>query len=169
LGCRWCPLFGVMSQFMISALSDKSDCKAWVLLSFVFGYFSFIFASALVILRVAVLWDRNKLVVSFACSVWLGNIAIYTYGWATVHSTWTGSSCLASHTDHGRIDVLSTFTTDIILLVLMLTGLMRWKNAPKLWGIWRLLRTQGVIWVGIVTLAEVPPTVRLPWIGSRLE
>lgn len=59
-----------------------------------------------------------------------------------LRSAWTGSSCTILHTNHSRISVLSAFTTDIILLVLMLTGLMRWKNAPSSSGVWRLLRNQ---------------------------
>lgn len=145
LGCRWCPLFAITSQLLRFDDSHKIDCQAWVVLTFMFGYLSFLFASALIILRVAVLWNRSKTVITFACVVWLGNATAYVYSMATLRSAWVGGSCTVLHTDHGRTSVLSTFVTDVILLVLMLTGLMRWNNAPESNGIWRLLRMQASI------------------------
>ncbi|KAI9442612.1 hypothetical protein H4582DRAFT_1929486 [Lactarius indigo] len=129
------------------------------------AYLSFMCASALIILRVAVLWNRNKIATAFACTVWVCNTAVCAYSLTSFHGGWktppetTSNLCAVLDTVHGRISVLSTFTTDLILLVLMLTGLKRWKHAPKTRGIWRLLCNQGLIWVMIVTLAEVPPTV----------
>ncbi|KAH9056692.1 hypothetical protein EDB87DRAFT_1833636 [Lactarius vividus] len=159
LGCRWCPLFAIALQFLGFDVSHKIDCQACAILSFMFAYLSFMCTSALIILRVAVLWDHSKIVIASTCAVWTVNTVIYAYSLTTLRSAWTDGLCLISHTDHGRISVLSTFTTDLILLVLMLAGLNRWKNAPKSCGVWRFLRTQGLIWVMIVTLAEIPPTV----------
>ncbi|KAH9180202.1 hypothetical protein EDB89DRAFT_2224070 [Lactarius sanguifluus] len=159
LGCRWCPLFAVALQLLGFDVSHKIDCQACAVLSFMSAYLSFMCTSALIILRVAVLWNRSKIIIAFTCAVWIGNTAIYAYSLTTLRSAWTGTLCSILHTSHGRISVLSTFTTDLILLVLMLAGLKRWKNAPKSCGVWRLLRTQGLIWVMIVTLAELPPTV----------
>ncbi|KAH9001600.1 hypothetical protein EDB92DRAFT_2110559 [Lactarius akahatsu] len=159
LGCRWCPLFAVALQFLGFDVSHEIDCHACAVLSFMSAYLSFMCTSALIILRVAVLWNRSKIIIAFTCAVWIGNTATYAYSLTTLRSAWTGKHCSILHTDHSRISVLSTFTTDLILLVLMLAGLRRWKNAPKSCGVWRLLRTQGLIWVMVVTLAELPPTV----------
>ncbi|KAI9455444.1 hypothetical protein BJY52DRAFT_1386110 [Lactarius psammicola] len=159
LGCRWSPLFAITSQFVGFDVSRKIDCQAWVILAFMLGYLSFVFASALIILRIAVLWNRNKIIIAFACIVWIGDAATYVYSLTTLRSAWDERSCTVLHTDHSRIGVLSTFTTDLILLVLMLTGLMRWKNAPSTRGVWQLLRMQCFTWIVIVTLAELPPTV----------
>ncbi|KAH8994749.1 hypothetical protein EDB86DRAFT_1244775 [Lactarius hatsudake] len=159
LGCRWFPLFFIASQFLGFDTSHKINCQAWIIFSFLSGYLSFMCASALIILRVAILWNRNKTVIAFACAVWICNMAIDAYSLTTLHSAWTGSFCGVSHTERLRISVLSNFITDVILLVLMLIGLRRWKNASKSFGVWGLLYTQGLIWVMIVTLAEIPPTV----------
>jgi hypothetical protein len=103
-------------------------------------------------------------------------------GAATSGAIWGSAteSCIVLHTEHGKISVFSTFASDLVLLALMLVGLLRWKNARQRCGIWWLLCTQvviscqaldtcimadvipqGLIWVLLVTLAEVPPTVRL--------
>ncbi|KAH8982680.1 hypothetical protein EDB92DRAFT_2117705 [Lactarius akahatsu] len=159
LGCRWCPLLAVALQFLGFDVSHKINCQACAVLSFMFAYLSFMCTSALIILRVTVLWNHSKIIIALTCAVWIGNTANYAYSLTTLRAAWTGSLCAIFHTVDGRISVLSTFTTDLILLVLMLTGLKRWKNAPKSGGVWQLLCTQGLIWVIIVTLAEVPPTV----------
>lgn len=158
LGCRWCSLLAITLQMMGIDVSHKIDCQAWVVSTFVFGNLSLTFGSALIILRVAAIWDRSKLIITIACAVFLGNIASFAYSISRLRSDWTGA-CTISHTNHSRINVLSAFITNIILLVLMLVGLMRWKNASKSCGIWRLLRTQCLIWVAIVTFAGVPATV----------
>lgn len=71
-------------------------------------------------------------------------------GISPLRSDWIDGSCTISHTNHSRINVLSAFITDMILLVLMLIGLTRWKNASSSSGVWRLLRTQ-------VTVTHLPP------------
>ncbi|KAH9062474.1 hypothetical protein EDB87DRAFT_1682117 [Lactarius vividus] len=159
LGCRWCPLFSIAFQFLGFDVSHKINCQACVVLTFMSAYLSFMCASALIILRVVVLWDHSKIIIAFTCAVWIGNTAIYAYSLTTLRSAWTGSLCAILNSDFARISICSTFTTDVILLVLMLTGLKRWKHAPRSCGVWRLLRTQGLMWVLVVTLAEVPPTV----------
>ncbi|KAH9062472.1 hypothetical protein EDB87DRAFT_305303 [Lactarius vividus] len=159
LGCRWCPLFAIALQFLGFDVSHKINCQTCAILSFMFAYLSFMCTSSLIILRVTALWNHSKIIIALTSAVWIGNTATYAYSLATLRSVWTGSLCAILRTDHARISVLSTFSTDLILLILMLTGLKRWKDAPKSCGVWRLLRTQGLIWVLIVTLAEVPPTV----------
>ncbi|KAH8990640.1 hypothetical protein EDB86DRAFT_3244825 [Lactarius hatsudake] len=178
LGCRWFPLFAIALQFLGFDVPHKINCQACAIFSFVrchvssechfldrvatsqmFSYLSFMCTSALIILRIAVLWNHNKIIIAFICAVWIGNTAIYAYSLITLRSIWIGILCAILHTHHSRISVLSTLTTDIVLLVLMLAGLKRWKNAPKSGGVWQLLRTQGLIWVLIVTLVEVPPAV----------
>ncbi|KAH9067630.1 hypothetical protein EDB87DRAFT_14857 [Lactarius vividus] len=159
LGCRWCPLIAIALQFLGFDVSHKINCQACVILSFASAYLSFMCTSALIILRVVALWNHSKIIIAIVCAVWVGNTTIYVYSLTTLRSAWTGSFCAILYTDHGRISVLSTFTTDLILLVLMLAGLQRWNNAPKACGVRRFLRTQGLIWVVIVTLVELPPTV----------
>ncbi|KAH9035734.1 hypothetical protein EDB85DRAFT_2288506 [Lactarius pseudohatsudake] len=159
LGCRWFPLFAIALQFLGFDVPHKINCQACSVFSFMFAYLSFMCTSALIILRIAVLWNHSKIIIAFICAVWIGNTAIYVYSLITLRSTWIGILCVILHTHHSRISVLSTLTTDIVLLVLMLAGLKRWKNAPKSGGVWRLLRTQGLTWVLIVTLVEVPPAV----------
>ncbi|KAI9442613.1 hypothetical protein H4582DRAFT_2073188 [Lactarius indigo] len=148
LGCRWFPLFSITFQILSIDVSHKIDCQAYVLSAFAFAYLSFMCASAIdhttlckhnlfyrcVLYALqpenplsAVLWDRSKIIIPFACTVWIGNTSVYVYSLTSLRAIWI-EICAGSH-------------------------------APKTCGVWGLLCTQGLIWVIIVTLAEVPPTV----------
>ncbi|KAI9442614.1 hypothetical protein H4582DRAFT_1298586 [Lactarius indigo] len=66
LGCRWFPLFSITFQLLALDVSHKIDCQTCVVLAFMFAYLSFMCASALIILRIAVLWDYSKIVIPFS-------------------------------------------------------------------------------------------------------
>ncbi|KAH9967702.1 hypothetical protein BJV74DRAFT_799473 [Russula compacta] len=82
-------------------------------------------------------------------------------GLATFGGQRVGMMCEEDHTLHNRVSIFCIFTTDFILLVLMLTGVLRWKGARESGSIWPLLYKQGLAWVVVFTLAEVPPVVFL--------
>ena len=42
-------------------------------------------------------------------------------------AVWDGNSCTALRTEHGKIGVFSTLISDLVLLILMLFGLLRWE------------------------------------------
>ena len=52
----------------------------------------------------------------------------------------------------------TTLGIDLSLLLFMLYGLFRRRDARR-WGIWRLLWTQGVVWLVIAFVTEVPTVV----------
>jgi len=53
-----------------------------------------------------------------------------------------GGRCIFDHILHARIGIFSTFITDLVLLVLMLSGILRWKGAHGRGGLWWLMYTQ---------------------------
>ena len=53
--------------------------------------------------------------------------------------------CMFNHPLLYRIFLFCSFTTDLILLVFMLIGVLRWKGAGKCGNIWWLLYTQVTI------------------------
>jgi len=164
LGCRLCPLVSISSQFLEFDLHHEINCQVWVIVTFMFGYLSFAFASSLIVLRVVALWGRNKIVVALVSVFWLADIGSYIYCAVTSEAIWNGEgnhTCAVLRTERGRIGVISTLISDLVILVLMLVGLLRWKNARQRFGIWWFLFTQGFVWLLLVTLAEVPPTVFL--------
>ncbi|KAI0268893.1 hypothetical protein BC834DRAFT_658640 [Gloeopeniophorella convolvens] len=162
MGCRWWPILCISIMLLGFDVNRKIDCDGWVVSVFCFAYLSFIFASALIVLRIAAIWERNKLAVGLAVVAWLTNTGSYLHSTITVRAVFSpvGSFCAVQHTEHSKINILVTLVTDFVLLGLMLGGLMRWSSARSAGGgIWRLLYNQGLVWLLVVSLAEIPPTV----------
>lgn len=159
LGCRLSFLLYVAVQFLQFDTSHKINCQGLVVMIFIFGYSTLMFASALIALRVTALWEHNRIIVAVAFTSWLANTIIYVYTTVKSRGYWTGSECVIQNTSHSRIGVFSTLALDLLLLTLMLVGLLRWKGALQGGGIFQLLYVQGLTWVLVVTLAEIPPAV----------
>jgi len=159
LGCRWFPMFCIIIQFLVLDVSHGVNCQVLILMSVAVGYLSFLFSSALIVLRTSALWEHNKIVIAIASAIWLGNAASYFYSSATSRGYWTGVNCGMLHAEHTKISLMTTFISDLLLLALMLVGVLRWHEARERGSVWWLLYTQGLTWVLIITLAEVPPLV----------
>jgi hypothetical protein len=50
--------------------------------------------------------------------------------------------CITDHILRARIAVFSVFITDLVLLALMFSGILRWREHREWHGIWWLLYTQ---------------------------
>ncbi|KAH9178126.1 hypothetical protein EDB89DRAFT_1146494 [Lactarius sanguifluus] len=156
LGCRWSSLSLVIVQFLAFG-SHAIDCQAVIVMIFVFAYLTLLFASALIALRVIALWEYSKIVVAIAFTSWLANVVIYAYSTAKSRGYWVEGECVIQHTFRSNISVFSTLASDLLLLTLMLVGLLRWNIRSG--GIFQLMYAQGLAWVLVVALAEIPPTV----------
>jgi len=62
-----------------------------------------------------------------------------------------------------RISFFTSYTTELVLLTLMLFGVLRWKEARQRDGIWQLMYTQ----VGISHLATATVTILQLDFGHR--
>ncbi|KAH8990027.1 hypothetical protein EDB86DRAFT_3193759 [Lactarius hatsudake] len=183
LATRWCPLFSVIAILVGFDPVNQVDCQAVVILVFLFSYLSLASAEALIVLRIpsAAIWGLNKIAISIALAAWLADVGslihsmfISSFGFldisnmrpgivgsgiAVLHGTWSGGLCKVTNPYKTKINIIVSFITDLVLLALMLTGLLRWENARRKGGIWWLLYTQGLAWMIIVTVAEAPITV----------
>ncbi|KAI9428627.1 hypothetical protein H4582DRAFT_2162710 [Lactarius indigo] len=144
LGCRWSSLSLITVQFLGFDTSHKINCQAVTVMTFVSAYLTLLFASALIALRITALWEHNKSVIAIAFTSWLSNFVIYVYSTVKSRGGWTGSHFL--HTCYG-----------LLFLTLLLVGLLRWKVRSG--GIFQFMYAQGLAWVLVVALAEIPPAV----------
>ncbi|KAI9436249.1 hypothetical protein H4582DRAFT_464189 [Lactarius indigo] len=159
LGARWCPLFCVISILVGFNSANQVNCQTFIVVAFLFSHLSLASASALIILRIAAIWGLNKIIISIASAAWLANTGSLIHSVAVVRSTWREGICKITNTSETKTNILVTFITDLVLLALMLTGLLRCKNAHQRGGVWWHLYTQGLAWMIIVVVAEVPVTV----------
>ncbi|KAH9034713.1 hypothetical protein EDB85DRAFT_2144148 [Lactarius pseudohatsudake] len=150
LGCRWSSMSLIIIQFLGYDTPHEINCQ-------ISAYLTLLFASALIALRITALWEHNKNVVAIAFTSWLANFTIYVYSTVKSRGGWTGSICVIQDTFHSNISIFSTLAMDFLLLALMFVGLLRWKVRSGV--IFQLMYAQGLAWVLVVTLAEIPPAV----------
>ncbi|KAI9442611.1 hypothetical protein H4582DRAFT_2073186 [Lactarius indigo] len=115
-GCRLSALFAIITIFVGFNVTTPINCRAWLVCVFFFAYSAFVFASALIVLRIVAIWERNWLVCTIAIAAWLVNIAFY------------------------------------------IRSLRRYGDVG-MYGLWRFLHRQGLLWLVLVTVAEIPTTV----------
>ncbi|KAI0259197.1 hypothetical protein BC834DRAFT_846880 [Gloeopeniophorella convolvens] len=92
LGCRWWPILCITVILVGMDVGHKINCVLQRLVKeFIsqrpaqtFAYLSFIFASALIVLRIwrrakfsTAIWDRNKFAVGLASAAWLASTGSY--------------------------------------------------------------------------------------------
>ncbi|KAI9436299.1 hypothetical protein H4582DRAFT_2099974 [Lactarius indigo] len=163
LGARWCALVSVITVLVGLDPVNRVNCQAVVVFIFLFSYLSLACAEALVVLRIAAIWGLNKIVISIAAAVWLADAGALIRSTVIVRGTWSEIQgegfCRITNTAETRTNILFSFVTELVLLALMLTGLLRWENARQKGGIWWLLYTQGLAWMIIVAAAEAPIVV----------
>ncbi|KAI9438350.1 hypothetical protein H4582DRAFT_2076946 [Lactarius indigo] len=157
LGCRWSSLSLITVQFLGFDTSHKINCQAVTVMTFVSAYLTLLFASALIALRITALWEHNKSVIAIAFTSWLSNFVIYVYSTVKSRGGWTGSVCVIQDTFRTNISTFSTLAMDFLFLTLLLVGLLRWKVRSG--GIFQFMYAQGLAWVLVVALAEIPPAV----------
>ncbi|KAH9041786.1 hypothetical protein EDB85DRAFT_2286215, partial [Lactarius pseudohatsudake] len=161
LATRWCPLFSVIAILVGFDPVNQINCQAVVIFVFLFSYLSLASAEALIVLRIpsAAIWGLDKIAISIALAAWLADVGSLIHSIAVLHGAWSGGLCNITNPYKTQINIIVSFITDLVLLALMLTGLLRWENARQKGGIWWLLYTQGLAWMIIVTVAEAPITV----------
>jgi len=146
-------------EFVSLNTSLDISCQAVTTSDFAFGTLSLLSASTLVILRTIALWEQRKVVIAIGSALWLANATAYIYSVSTFRGHQIDGACVFIHSSRSNIIILSTFITDLVLLSLMLAGLLRWRNSRRRGGIWWILYTQGLAWVVIFTLAELPSVI----------
>jgi len=138
------------------------NCQVWVTFTAIFGYMSLAAASLLIVLRVVAIWDKNKIVVAVAASLWVTHVAAMIQSAARLRASWSTAlpGCIVFNTDGSKLNMIVFLITDLVLLLTMLGGLLRFRRAVGgTCGVGRLLWNQGVIWLLLATAAEVPPLV----------
>jgi len=71
--------------------------------------------------------------------------------------------CQDLRKQNSRLNLVMTLAVNFGLLAIMLRGLMRWELASR-FALWKYLWKQGLIWVTLAAIAEVPALV-LVWLN----
>jgi len=99
-------------------------------------------------------------VIVMALGVWGTNAAFLIHSVFKIRAVWMPivDSCNVLNVESTKLNIIITLGTDIILLLIMLVGLLRLNlHESGAFGLGRLMWKQGLVWLFIATIAEVPP------------
>ncbi|KAH9954845.1 hypothetical protein BC827DRAFT_921301 [Russula dissimulans] len=160
---RVATLFAFITNMIGFDISRPINCTLWVIFELIFAYAAVAAASLLIILRVIAIWNKNKIVYAVAMSAWVANITCLIHGIVLLRSIWSPltNTCAVPNTTASKLNWIVALSTDIMMLLLMLLGLLRWRFESGGGGssVGRFLWTQGLIWIFLVTIAYIPPVV----------
>ncbi|KAH9968288.1 hypothetical protein BJV74DRAFT_275802 [Russula compacta] len=92
---RLATLVAVLLDVIVVNITTPTNCQIWITFVYVFSYIAVAFSSLLIALRAIAIWNKSKVVVALATSVWLTNLSFLILGITKIHSTWVPalSSC----------------------------------------------------------------------------
>ncbi|KAF8268700.1 hypothetical protein EI94DRAFT_1727082, partial [Lactarius quietus] len=163
---RMCTLIAVVLNMVGFDSSSPINCQLWVIFELIFAYSAFALASILIVLRIIAIWDGNRIAVAIAICAWCNNIAFFIHSLPVIfrpqiRATWspTKSVCEVLNTEITTKTIVSVLVADVVLLLIMLVGLLRLRVHGTMFALGKFLWKQGLIWLFLATVAEVPPAV----------
>jgi len=146
--------------------SRPINCQLWVTFSLIFAYIACATASLLIVLRVNAIWNRDRTVYVISMSAWVANVSCLINATVRLRGEWsvTNNSCATPNTSANKLNAIVSFCTDLLLLLIMLIGLLRWRiriGRGIASSLTHFLWTQGLVWIFIATIAYVPPVALL--------
>ncbi|KZV75845.1 hypothetical protein PENSPDRAFT_731511 [Peniophora sp. CONT] len=158
LACRYSALGAVITTF----IGFDGASEVWVVFVFIWAFSAVVLASSLIAIRVIAIWHTSVVMIGLCALVLTAHLATLAYQFSHIDATWVpaNSACAVMNTQTNNANITATFFTDLFLLLAMLIGLLRWRDARRAsGGIWRVLWNQGLIWLALATIAEVPSMV----------
>ncbi|KAF8491210.1 hypothetical protein F5888DRAFT_1075666 [Russula emetica] len=155
-------LIAVILSFIALDTTTPINCQALVTFLLTFAFLGLAAASLLIIFRIIAIWNKNRLVVGTAITVWTTNASLIIFGIVRMRFSWDPilQECIVLNTEKNKFSVISALISDIVLLLIVLIGLLRLlHDSGGTFALGRLLWKQGVLWLLIATIVEVPPTV----------
>ncbi|VDB93816.1 unnamed protein product [Peniophora sp. CBMAI 1063] len=144
--------------------TGHSQCLTDELLVNIISLLAVTTATALLFIRVGVVWRWDIRVTTVSVLLQATNFSLGIYGivefWleeAARHPSFLlARGCsLPLGFNSDRFYAITVFGTDVVLLCMLFTGLRRWKYAGA-FGLWQLLWNQGLVYLMLLIVIEVP-------------
>jgi len=166
---RICTLIAVILNMLGFDSSTPINCQLWVIFELLFGSSAFAAASILIVLRIIAIWDGNRIAVAIAICAWNTNVAFLIHNMTRLRAAWAPaqSVCEVLNPESSKSNVITSLVTDVVLLLIVLVGLVRMRlHGNTKFGLGQVLWSQGLIWLFLATITELPPAV---FIGLNLN
>jgi len=138
------------------------NCQVCVTFEVAFGYLAVIASSLLIVLRIIAIWNMAEVIIVISLGIWVADILFALDGIVRLRSTWSPetNTCVPTNLESTKLSTFFILFADVVLLLIMLIGLIRMRSGGGgIFDLGRILWKQGLIWLLVATVAEVPPTV----------
>jgi len=155
----------LLATILLMVCVDKespSICKIVPLTHYSLAYLGFAAATLLIVLRIVAIWNKNKAVVRIAIGLWIINVAFLIQGAIRLRFAWftDPNRCLVQSVKSFQLSLIVALITNIVLLLTVIVGLLRLRySGGGSFGLQRFLWNQGIVWLLLAVVAEVPPVV----------
>ncbi|KAF8487391.1 hypothetical protein DFH94DRAFT_25610 [Russula ochroleuca] len=159
---RMTTLVAVILNMIGFNTATEINCLAWSTFLAFFSYIAYLASSLLIVLRIIAIWNKAKIIFAIAMGIWIADNGIFIYGVSQLRSAWLPEEnlCTLLNVDSTKPAIIGSFFSDIALLLIMLIGLLRLRReGGGAFALGRTLWKQGLIWLLLATVAEVPSTV----------
>jgi len=136
-------------------------CKPWSVVTAGAIYSAYQCSSALIALRAILIWEKDIRVITIAVAGLLALLGVNIFDMtkvSAVHDATIGA-CSYADSSSASINVILLFTFDTFFLLCTIVGLIRNYSTASRYSLWRFLWNQGVIWIAIATVAELPTII----------
>ncbi|KAH9958702.1 hypothetical protein BC827DRAFT_1269315 [Russula dissimulans] len=159
---RVATLANVILKLLDLDTKIPQSCQVLISLDYAFAYMSLAAASFLIVLRANAIWNRRKVIMSISFGVWGANTCLLVVGVSRLRSSWSPEQdhCVMTNVQTVKINAIVLLATDVVLLLITLVGLFC-LGAHGTFSLGRLLWKQGIAWLLLALVAEVPPAVFL--------
>ncbi|KAI0047200.1 hypothetical protein FA95DRAFT_1606294 [Auriscalpium vulgare] len=165
--CRISLVTALVILIVTKDVVGLSDCTAWDASIYVFAYLSLALASSLVLLRVLAIWQGNLAVVLMSIAIWTTSIVLNIWYISILRSSYylAAGECVPTTTSKSVVTVVGIIVSDFALLLVMLAGIVKHHKPARTMrltgghSLWRLMWQQGIVWLALATLVEVPVLV----------
>ncbi|KZV71907.1 hypothetical protein PENSPDRAFT_751293, partial [Peniophora sp. CONT] len=147
----------------VMAFPGPRHCHPLMKLFTVSGWIGTMSSSMLLSIRVGAVWQWDKCILSILGLVWLGTWATAIYSMVKVDSSYENiiHSCAFSGVHGDLLPTVALVISDCTVLTLLLFGLQRKWSGARQHRTGHLLWTQGLLYLVIATLSEVPLLILL--------
>ncbi|KAF8473063.1 hypothetical protein DFH94DRAFT_695989 [Russula ochroleuca] len=159
---RVTALAAVILCLAIMNVTTPFNCQLWSSITAAFFALSTITASLLNVLRIVAIWNRNKVAVTLVITVWVISVASHVQSAALLRIVRVPGQaiCVPVNTESCILSYIPAIISDMALLIILLVGLLVLRrHGGGTFGLARLLWKQGVIWLVLGTVTEIPPLV----------
>ncbi|KAI9455300.1 hypothetical protein F5148DRAFT_396867 [Russula earlei] len=127
---RLATLAAVISSIITFDDSRPVDCQLLITSDAVLGSTASAGASLLIAIRVIAIWNKNRIVMAISLGSWVANVSTLIHGVALLRGTRAPGSttCVSPNSSVSRLNMTVTLCVDVVMLLIMLVALLRWRQ-----------------------------------------